>query len=67
MSENLIEGLRRELDRNREILGYYEEIPTGVFGAAMIRESIRKGDEALNNMDTVEMLRAFKDLQDTKA
>ena len=60
---NLIEGLQKELKRNRELLKMYEEIPQGIFGATIIRQSIKKAESAMANGDTVEMLRCFKDLQ----
>lgn len=63
---NLMDGLVKELTRNREILKLYEEIPTGVFGAAMIRESILAGEQAIADGDTVAMLRAYADLEATK-
>ena len=63
---NLLEGLAKQLTRNREILKLYEEIPEGVFGAAMIRESILSGEKAMADGDTVAMLRAYKDLESTK-
>lgn len=68
MGENLAEGLIRELNRNREVLAIYEELPGGVgaFGAAMIRAEIAAGEKALGSGDVVEMVRAFKILQETE-
>jgi len=66
MEENLIEGLQREIKRNKMILGYYEEIPEGAFGASMIKMTISRGEKALVSDDVVEMLRAFRDLEHTK-
>ena len=63
---NLIEGLQEELDRNRELLKMYEEIPAGAFGATMIRQSIKRAETAMANGDTIEMIRCFKELQETE-
>ena len=63
---NLLEGLLKQLNRNREILKLYEDIPSGAFGAAMIRESILVAEKAIVDGDTVAMLRAYKELEDTK-
>jgi len=40
--KNLIQGLHKELDRARELLKAYEEIPTGFFGVAIIKQAIQK-------------------------
>lgn len=63
---NLIEGLLAELNRNREILKLYEDIPTGTFGAIMIKESIITAERAMSEGDTVAMMRAYEELKATK-
>ena len=63
---NLIEGLNQQLKRNRKILTMYEEIPTGAFGAAMIKKDIAVAEKAITDGDTVAMLRAYKALEETK-
>jgi len=63
---NLIEGLQEELNRCRELLQTYREIPTGGFGAAVVEQSIREGEAAIASRDVVRMLRAYKDLQARK-
>ncbi|MCK5617251.1 hypothetical protein KAR91_86100 [Candidatus Pacearchaeota archaeon] len=63
---NLIEGLQKELARNRELLKAYEEIPTGAFGAAMIKGSIEIAENAMACGDTVAMLKAYKDLEESE-
>lgn len=62
---NLMEGLLKELNRNREILKHYEEIPAGAFGASMIRQSITNAEKSISDGDTVAMVRAYADLQST--
>ncbi len=63
---NLIEGLNTELERNRELLGVYESIPTGAFGALVIQQAITAAESAMASGDIVEMVRAYKGLKDTK-
>ena len=60
---NLIGGLNQELDRARELLEVYEGIPTGGFGAMMIRQTIKYAEKSMQLGDTVEMLRAYSKLQ----
>ena len=56
----------KELERNREILKLYKEIPSGVFGAVMIRDAIWSGEKAIADGDTVAMISAYKELEATK-
>ena len=63
---NLIEGLQKELERNKKLLKIYEEIPIGVFVATIIRKSIKKAERAMAVGDTVEMLKYFKNLKKNK-
>ena len=37
----LLEDLQYELNRNKLLLSEYEAIPTGMFGAVFIRQSIK--------------------------
>jgi hypothetical protein len=46
MAENLIDGLQKELNRAREILTMYEEIPHGAFGAVFLRQSIQRAEKS---------------------
>jgi hypothetical protein len=53
--------------RVREVLGHYKEIgPAGMFGAAMIEQSLRAADKAVMSGDLVAMIAAYKDLQKIK-
>ena len=62
---NLAEALPKETERVREVLGYYKEIGSaGAFGAAMIELSLKRADKAMASGDVVEMLAAYKDLQE---
>ncbi len=67
MTKNLLDGLFEEMNRNRELLKVYEEIgPPGVFGHAMIQQKILAGEKAIAGGDVVEMVQAFKALQDSQ-
>jgi len=64
---NLIDGLHKEICRNKEVLAEYESIgPAGQFGAIMIRLDIKKGENALEGGDVLEMIRALTVLKKTK-
>jgi len=66
--ENLIEGLQREMNRVREMITVYESIPkgAGIMGAMFMRESIKIAEVAIANGDTVDMMRAYTNLQEYK-
>ena len=62
---NLIEGLQAEANRRREILPQYEAIgASGMFGATMLRQEIKKAEEAIAGGDVVEMVRLYKELSE---
>lgn len=61
---NLIEGLQKEIERNKELLEAYESIPQGGFGAHFIRQSIEHGEKAIAEHDTVEMVHALASLKE---
>lgn len=56
------ELLPREQTRVRELLKVYETIPAGIYGAAVIKESLRKAEEAAISGDVVKILVAYQDL-----
>jgi hypothetical protein len=66
MSENLVEALEREIDRNRELLKAYESIPTGTFGAMMIERDIKNAVKALASGDAVEIIKAYQEMKDNQ-
>ena len=51
------------MDRARELLEVYEGIPTGGFGAMMIRQAIEHAERNMQLGDTVEMLKAYGELK----
>lgn len=61
---NLVEGLLEETLRVTEIKGYYDAEPNGVFGSAMIQQSIDKAKEAMATGDVVTMLASCKELKE---
>lgn len=68
MNNSLAEVLPQEMERVREILGFYKEIgPAGMFGAAMIEQDLREADQAVMSGDVVRMLRAYEALKGIKA
>lgn len=62
--ENLMQGLIREINRNRELLKSYKAIgQAGAFGAAFIETDIRNAEEAMGSGDVVAMMRCYKALE----
>lgn len=64
MTESLAEAYPKELNRVKELLIEYEKIPTGTFGAAMLRILIDKSEKALQEQDTVLMIQCFKEMKE---
>lgn len=63
--ENLIEGLFKEINRNRELLYEYEKTPAGRFGAICIKDAIDRAEKAITENDVVGMLSLYEELQGT--
>lgn len=62
--DTIATALPIQMARVREILGYYKDLgPPGMFGAAMIEESLAAADKAAVEGDLVGMIAAYKDLQ----
>ena len=55
-----------EQERVRELLGIYDSIPSGAFGAAMIRKVLRRADRAAISGDIVEIMRIYEELKGCK-
>ena len=63
----LAEEYPKEQGRIRELLSRYREIgPAGIFGAAVIEQTLREADEAAMSEDLVRMLRAFESMKECK-
>lgn len=56
--------IKKEIERCKELLKLYEEIPTGGFAAIMINRAIRKGKLALESGADVSMKAALKELKE---
>lgn len=65
-TDTLGDALPRELARCRELVLIYDSIPTGVFGAMMIRRDIAEGEAAQASGDVVRMIRAYDALKGCK-
>lgn len=64
---NLADGMIVELARCQELLSQYEGIgPAGQFGAAMIRNTILRAQEASIRGDVVAMLGLYQELKGCK-
>lgn len=63
---NLIEGLNTELLRAKQLQEAYETIPTGVFGAAVVRASIDHAELSIKTDDLVEMVKAYNALKNLR-
>ena len=61
--ETLADALPAEQSRVRELLAIYESIPTGAFGAAMIRRALARAEQAAVSGDVVAMIQAYEDLK----
>ena len=56
---NLIEEIQSEISRCKELIKLYEEIPTGGFGAAMIKQSVEAAVKSLANAYSPGLLSYF--------
>lgn len=63
----LADDLPAEIERVQELLPLYDAIPTGVFGAALMRRSIKAAHAAMVAGDVIEMLRCYYDLKGYQA
>jgi hypothetical protein len=58
----------KQQTRLRELLGLYKEIgPAGMFGAAMIEQTLRKADAAAVSGDVVAMLAVYQEMKEYKS
>lgn len=61
--ETLAEALPKEQQRVRELLSMYDSIPTGIFAATMMRQSLSRAEQAATSGDVIAMLAAYEDLK----
>ena len=60
---NLIEGIQSQMNRCREVLKIYEQVPQGGFGTMMIKQSIAAAEKSIASGDVIEMLKCYKALE----
>lgn len=65
---NVGDALVHEIQRNRELLELYNQLPGGAgqFGAMMINADINEAVEALASGDVVRILRAYTRIKDNE-
>jgi len=61
--KTIAEELPKEQQRVRELLPLYDAIPTGVFAATMMRQSLSRAEQAAASGDVVAMIAAYEDLK----
>lgn len=57
------EALPKEMARVRELLPIYDQIPTGVFAAQMMRADLDRAAKALAQGDLASMIRVYESLK----
>jgi len=65
-SSSLIDAVKKELERNRELLQLYKTIPSGVFGAMMIDKDIQEAEKALEDQDAVALIKVLVKLRNNE-
>ena len=60
---NIADGFKQELERARELLIVYQSIPTGQFGAIMIKKAIDRAETSMLTGDVVEMVQSYNELK----
>ena len=67
MSEpkNLMDGLFDEMNRVREIIKIYEDLPSGAgrFAAALMKQNIEEAEQSIKDNDVIEMLKQYNSLK----
>lgn len=61
---NLIDGLHSEMNRVREVIDVYNDIPAGAFAIAIMKNAIREAEESISSGDVIRMLRAYEELKE---
>ena len=63
---NLIEGLHKEMDRVREIIKEYDDLPNnaGAFASGMMKGSIKNAEHLMAIGDIIGMIKAYNDLKE---
>jgi hypothetical protein len=66
MGENLMSATIAEMNRVRKLITEYERLPdnAGFFGASIMKVTIKNAEKAISDGDVVELLVAYKQLQE---
>ena len=56
----------QELNRNRDLLEQYKEIPTGQFGSMIIQQKIKRTEQAISDGNVIALLRCYNELKESK-
>lgn len=67
MADTLAAALPREIQRVSELLPLYDEIPTGVFAATVMRMALQRAQKAIADGDLVGMIQAYEELKGFEA
>lgn len=65
-SVNLMEGLLSEIDRVKEMITEYKSLPknAGIVAALFMEVEVEKTEDAIAEMDTVQMIVSYKKLKE---
>jgi hypothetical protein len=64
---NLIEGIHQEMNRARELAKLYDDIgPAGAFGNAIIEDTIKRAEKAIESGEAVDMVKIYAELKELK-
>lgn len=63
IDNSLGSALPREMTRVRDLLRFYDAIPTGVFAASMMRNDLDRAARSLAQGDVVAMIKAYEALR----
>lgn len=67
-STSVGEDFPKQQTRVRAVLKLYHEIgPSGMFGAAMIEQTLREADEAQSSGDIIRILQSYEALKEIEA
>lgn len=60
---SLAQDFPKEQRRVRELLEGYNTIPTGAFGAMILRQALTRAEQAAASGDVIAMLRSYEELK----
>jgi len=64
---NMLEGLLKEIDRNKELLQEYKKIgPGGTFATIIIEDKLEEAKQSIIGGDVIKMISCYNDLQESQ-